>query len=180
MRRRAGKSVERSVLGAIVFDGRRRRGLVTRGTFTVALRRGAETPELVTRLEDLVTDGDVEDDGAADADPDEEVVGVDADVVPVAVDPAPDLLLSALVAREGKGAHGCFAVDEASSRMANEYQRQRYDEGSAIANDAVEPPPFLKGVGAGAEVEDEEDVHSHGERPPGVRLHEPTHHQHLL
>lgn len=57
-------------MSSIILDSRRRRGLITRQAVTVAFRRGAETPKLVTRLEDLVSNSDVEDDGAADADPD--------------------------------------------------------------------------------------------------------------
>ena len=63
--------------------------MLSRASFP-ALRRG-EASQLVACMEDVVAHGEVEDEGADDADPDEEVVGVNADFVPVAVDPAPDL-----------------------------------------------------------------------------------------
>lgn len=53
---------------------------------------GRQTAELVTGAEDLPADQCVAEERAEDADPDEQVVSVDADVVPLAVDPAPDLI----------------------------------------------------------------------------------------
>lgn len=143
----------------------------------MTLRYGAETPKLVARLEDLIAHGDVQDDGAADTYPNEKIVRINTNIVPITVDPAPYLLtLSVVVVEKGEFIHGRFAIDETSCRMANEEQREGDDERPTVADDTVEPPPFLEGVGACAEEEYEEDVDGHSEGPPGVRLHEPAHH----
>lgn len=61
-------------------------------TAIATLSRGSgQALELVAGAEDVVADEEVEEERADDADPDEEVVGIDADFVPLVVDPAPEL-----------------------------------------------------------------------------------------
>ncbi|KAI6759296.1 hypothetical protein HG530_009976 [Fusarium avenaceum] len=58
-------------------------------------------------------------------------------------------------------------------RVSNQKQRNGNSKRATVADEAVHPPPSAERVGLGAEEEDEEDVEGHGQRPPGVRLHEP-------
>jgi hypothetical protein len=81
----------------------------------------------------VVPDHEVQDDGADDADPDEHVVGVYADVVPLAIDPAPDLRTSVSTQafhhhqppllplfNSSEGAHRRFAIDGTAFWMADQ------------------------------------------------------------
>lgn len=62
------------------------------GAAIPALSRGSgQALELVAGAEDVVADEEVEEERADDADPDEEVVRVDSDFIPLVVDPAPEL-----------------------------------------------------------------------------------------
>lgn len=70
--------------------------------------------------------------------------------------------------------HSCLTVHKSSARASNQQQRESDYERATIAYEAVQPPPFAKGIGAGAEEEDEKDVEGHGKGPPRVGLHEPN------
>lgn len=63
----------------------------------IAASNRRETAELISGMEDVVSDHEVQDKRADDADPDEHVVRVDSDVVPFSVDPAPNLSSSVLL-----------------------------------------------------------------------------------
>lgn len=67
----------------------------------------------------------------------------------------------------------CSAVDETMFRASNKQQRKRNCKRSSVAYETIDPPASAKGVGAGVEVKDEQDVDGHCQRPPRVRLHEP-------
>jgi hypothetical protein len=71
------------------FNQNKRSYIIILGAGLAAVRR--EAPETVTGAEDVPADQKVEEERAKDADPDEHVVGVDANIIPFAVNPAPDL-----------------------------------------------------------------------------------------
>jgi len=58
--------------------------------------------------------------------------------------------------------------------MVHEEESQSDYKRPAVADEAVHPPPATERIRAGAVVEDEEDVDGHGQRPPGIGLHEPV------
>ena len=111
-------------------------------------------------------------------------MGIDPGVVPFPIDPAPVLIKQAVCCSyrlrfKSSGTHCSTAIHRPFAFLTDKEKRHGDDEGTAIANDAVHPPPPSEGIGTRSEVEDEKDIDCHRQRPPRVRLHEPASRQQL-
>lgn len=136
------------------------------------LRRG-QASQLVSRVEYMVPDQQVEEERARDANPDEHIVGVNSNVVPFTINPAPDLreevsptplrtMVYVLAFRAiQENTHCCTTVHWTFALLTDKEQGECDDEGTPVADDAVNPPPSPKRVGTRAKVEDEEDIYCH-------------------
>lgn len=79
----------------------------------------------------------------------------------------------ALLSRKERNTYSGLTKNKPAVRVSNQKQRNGNSKRATVADEAVHPPPSAERVGLGAEEEDEEDVEGHGQRPPGVGLHEP-------
>lgn len=67
----------------------------------------------------------------------------------------------------------CIPKDGALCIVVDGYQDYGRDQGTAKTDNTVDPDALSKDGRVSIVEEDEEDIESHGKRPPRVRLHEP-------
>lgn len=136
----------------------------------------ANVAKLVADVEDVVAYGDVDEEGDKDADPDRDVVRIDAHEGPFGVNPTLELSWRQFVSLDwyAESTYDCITKDGSSRITPDADEDEGRDEWATETDEAVDPEVLSEGGRICVVKEDEEDVDSHGKRPPRVRLHEPA------